>query len=312
MVEKLQNVNLREIWGHEAKDFTTWLFNNIDYLSEQIGFELFPLEREKSTGVYFVDIFAKDGNDNRIVIENQLEKTNHEHIGKLLTYFVNLDAKKGIWISPDPRPEHIKTINFLNEMAPDDIQFFLIKADAFKIGNSPPAISFSILAGPSKEISDSGKIKKDLAKKHKQEKYDFFKEIIELSNSKNDIFKRISPQGYQNWIETSNGVYKWQYQILSNTSLVCLKIKTNDPKSAQSYYNHLHNQKESIEKEFGEELKWDFKERRMQHYIFSQTPIDGLNDRRKWKDIQKDMVERMDKLYKVINKFAQKETTTKR
>ena len=301
MVGKLENVHLREIWSNEAKDFTTWLFNNLDYLSEQLGFDLIPLEREKATGVYFVDILAKDETGNRVVIENQLEKTDHEHIGKLITYFANLDAKKGIWISPNPRPEHIKTINFLNEIAPYDIQFFLIKVEAFRIGNSPPAPSFSILAGPSKEISDSGKIKKELAKKNHQEIYNFFEQLIELSNLKNNIFKRISSQSYQKWIQAAQDVYKWQYKIFENEARVILKIKTKDTDSAKQAYNFLYNRKESIEKIFGDELEWDFTSGRKQHYIRSISRVGGLNHPDKWNQIQKDMVERMDKLYKAIN-----------
>ena len=92
MVGKLVPVPLRDVWAKEAKDFTTWLSNNLDVLSECLGLELTSLETEKSVGPFAADILAEDRDGFHVVIENQLERTDHDHLGKLITYLSNLDA----------------------------------------------------------------------------------------------------------------------------------------------------------------------------------------------------------------------------
>ena len=151
MVGKLEAVPLREVWNHEAYDFTTWLYENLEILGDHLGFTLTAVEPEKSVGSFHVDILAEDINGRPVIIENQLEKTDHDHLGKVLTYFSNLDAKIAIWISTDPRPEHIIAIDFLNEVVPQDTKFYLVKAQAFRIGDSEPAPLFTVEAGPSEE-----------------------------------------------------------------------------------------------------------------------------------------------------------------
>ena len=204
MIGKLTPINLREIWNHEALDFTKWLFDNIDILNEQLGLELTPIEREKSIGPFNVDILAEDSNGRPVIIENQLEKTDHDHLGKVLTYLSNLNAKVAIWISSNPRPEHIMAINYLNEVVPQDTQFYLIKIQAFRIADSKPAPLFTIEAGPSEERSAGGNVKKEFAERD-QKRFDFFQSLLDLSSKKTKLFSNISPAGYQNWISTGAG-----------------------------------------------------------------------------------------------------------
>ena len=116
MIGRLEKVDLRKVWFNEAKDFSKWLENNLDILSEQIGFDLSPIEREKSAGAFSVDIFPEGPTGDTVVIENQFEKTDHDHLGKVITYLSNLEAKTAIWITSEPRPEHITAINWLNEI----------------------------------------------------------------------------------------------------------------------------------------------------------------------------------------------------
>ncbi len=100
-IGKLQRVPLREVWPHEALDFTRWLHENIEILSEAIGVNLSSIEREQSAGDFHVDILAEDESGNPVIIENQLEKSDHDHLGKLITYLTALDAKTAIWIVSD-------------------------------------------------------------------------------------------------------------------------------------------------------------------------------------------------------------------
>src|SRR3989344_9506428 len=139
MIGKLKKVPLREIWKNEAKDFTTWLSENIDTLNEALEISLTVVEREKSVGDFSLDIVAEDSDSNLVIIENQLEKTDHGHLGQVVTYLSNLGAKMAIWITSNPREEHIKAINWLNESTPDYTSFYIVKVEAVRIGDSAPA-----------------------------------------------------------------------------------------------------------------------------------------------------------------------------
>ncbi|MCK4232302.1 DUF4268 domain-containing protein, partial [candidate division WOR-3 bacterium] len=122
-IDKLQRRPLREVWRCEEK-FTTWLQDNIDVLNEVLDLNLEGAEPEQPAGTFSVDIVAKDESGNPVVIENQLEKSNHDHLGKLITYLTAIGAKIGIWIVADPRPEHVGSISWLNESSGAD--FYLV------------------------------------------------------------------------------------------------------------------------------------------------------------------------------------------
>ena len=107
-ISKIDYVDIREIWAHEATDFTAWLADNIDYINEKLEITLNVLETEKQIGSFQVDIYCEDEQGNSVIIENQLERTDHGHLGQILTYAVGIDAKSIVWISPEPRLEHIE------------------------------------------------------------------------------------------------------------------------------------------------------------------------------------------------------------
>ena len=114
-IGKIERVPLRQVWRHEALDFTTWLEQNIDALSEVLDLSLSSAEREQSAGDFSVDIVAEDGSGNTVIIENQLEQSDHDHLGKLVTYVSMLEAKAAIWIVAAPRPEHVRAVAWLND-----------------------------------------------------------------------------------------------------------------------------------------------------------------------------------------------------
>jgi hypothetical protein len=128
MISKIQRLPLREVWQHEAYDFTTWLQENIEVLSDALGLSLVSAEREQAAGSLAVDLTAEDSSGGTVVIENQLERSDHDHLGKLVTYLASFDAKTAIWIVADPRPEHIQAVSWLNhlrralELEPDAAQ----------------------------------------------------------------------------------------------------------------------------------------------------------------------------------------------
>ena len=301
MVGKLEKVALQEIWKHEAYDFTTWLFDNCDVLNEQIGLIISPIEKEKSVGPFRVDILGEDSTGRTVIIENQLTRTDHDHLGKLLTYMTNLDAKVAIWVSTDPRPEHVTAIDFLNENVPHDTQFYLLRLQAFRIGESAPAPLFTIEAGPSEERRTAGTIIKDIAELDKV-RYQFFEQLLCNANQKTNIFNNISPIGYQSWLNAGAGKagIMWTLVAMKKTSRTEFFLCHSDSETNKSRYDELLIKKDEIEQVFGEPLNWDFDEGRKQQYIRTTCPIGGLDDEEKWAEIQKDLVDRLVRLEKAI------------
>ena len=175
MIGRLQRVALREVWKHEALDFTRWLVENPDVLSDVIGRQLVNLAREQSAGAFSVDVTGETSAGEVVVIENQLERSDHDHLGKLVTYVAALGARLGVWIVADPRPEHIGAVKWLNEAG--TAAFFLLKLEAVRIGESAPAPLLTLITGPSEEALEVGETKKELAARH-IERQEFWRALL--------------------------------------------------------------------------------------------------------------------------------------
>ena len=146
---KLKEIkDLRKVWPHEALDFTPWLAeeDNLALLADAVGLEITLDETESSVGDFNVDIYATEtGTDKRIIIENQLEDTNHDHLGKLITYASGKSASSVIWVVKRAREEHRAAIEWLNNHTDEDIAFFLVEIKLFRIDNSDIAVKFDVV-----------------------------------------------------------------------------------------------------------------------------------------------------------------------
>src|SRR5215471_19803609 len=130
MIGKIQRIPLREVWKHEAHDFTRWLRENLDVLDDVLDFSLSQAEREQPAGDFSVDIVATDDEGRSVIIENQFGKSDHDHLGKLVTYAASLDAKCAVWIVGDARPEHIQAVASLNESKAT--AFYMVKLEGVR------------------------------------------------------------------------------------------------------------------------------------------------------------------------------------
>lgn len=282
-ISRLDYVNIREIWQHEAADFTTWLANNIDCINEKLGLTLNVLETEKQIGSFNVDIYCEDEQGNSVIIENQLERTDHSHLGQILTYAVGIDAKTIIWISPEPRIEHIEVIEWLNEVTPVDMRWYILKFEAVKIDDSPVAPLFSIVAGPSQERKATGKVKKDVAERH-QKRIQFWEGLLPVLNEKTNLYRNISPST-DNWLAAAVGLSGINYQIVIRMDSAAIKLVIEKSKAKEmnkKVFDYLYARKDEIEEKFGKKLNW----RRMDNQISSRIEYDmqccGLEDESTW------------------------------
>jgi hypothetical protein len=148
---RLEKVDVRQIWKNEASDFTPWLAlpENIQLLGDSIGLELEVESVEKEVGRYFADILCKETSSDRyVVIENQIEKTDHDHLGKTITYAAGLGATAVVWVARHFNDEHRAAFDWLNEITSGDVAFFGLEVEAWHIGDSLPAPKFNIVCRP--------------------------------------------------------------------------------------------------------------------------------------------------------------------
>ena len=300
MIGKIEKLPLREIWKHESYDFTTWLEENIDTLESVIGFDLATAEREHRTENFSVDIVAEDDSGSIIVIENQLEKSNHDHLGKLITYLTAVEASCAIWIVSEPRSEHVKAIAWLNESTSTD--FYLIKLEAISIGDSLPAPLFTIIVGPSEEAREIGQTKKELKESHILRKK-FWTNLLDYANKKTNIHSSITPGKYS-WIGTGAGKsgLSYNYVIHKNDAKVELYIDRGKESHEENIavFEELHNQKQTIEEIFGSSLSWEKLENKRACRIAKYIETGGYSDDEKWDDIIEALVEMMINLEKAL------------
>lgn len=148
-VERLTEVPLREVWRDEAAVFTPWLAANLDHLSEALGMDLELVGTEVAVGPFSADIVLIDGNSgHRVIVENYLESTDHDHLGKLITYAAGLEGSFAVLVAKTFRPEHRSALKWLNSISTSDAGFFGLEVRAVKIGDSPPAVTLEVIVEP--------------------------------------------------------------------------------------------------------------------------------------------------------------------
>ena len=147
---RLEDRPLREAWAHEALAFTPWLAENIDHISEAIGLPLELTGTEVAVDAFAADILARNPQDDSVVlIENQLEQSDHTHLGQILTYLAGLSARTVVWIAPSFREPHLSAIRWLNQHTADGFSFFALRLRVVRIGESPYAPIFEVVEKPS-------------------------------------------------------------------------------------------------------------------------------------------------------------------
>lgn len=300
-IGKIERVPLREVWRHEAHNLTTWLEENIDVLNDVIDFRLTNVEREHSAGSFSADLVAEDESGGTVVIENQLERSNHDHLGKLITYVAFMDARTAIWIVSDPRPEHVRAISWLNEASPAD--FYLLKIEGIRIGESPPAPLLTLIVGPSEEGREVGEVKKHRAERHQIFRR-FWTEFLERAKTRTKLYNSVSPGDYH-WIGTSAGKRGMglNFGIVQHGATAELYIDRgrDAEEENQRIFDALHASKDEIEQVYGGELTWMALEAKRACRIVQRfNGVGYRDDESQWPELQEEMVDAMIRLEKAL------------
>jgi hypothetical protein len=306
-IGKLERVHLREVWKHEALDFTQWLEENIDTLNTALGLNLINVDREQAAGDFSVDLVAEDENGGTVIIENQLEKSNHDHLGKLITYLTAMGAKAAIWIVSDPRPEHVASIAWLNEASAVD--FYMVKVEAVKIGDSPAAPLFTQIVGPSEEAKTVGVAKKEIAERYHIRKR-WWSTLIQRSPAITKLHAHITP-GVTSWIGVSTGLRGVNFNYVVWQDECAAEVYIDRGKEAEdenkSIFDQLHTHKTEIEQSFGGPLEWDRLDEKRASRIRCLLKNGGYRSpEEQWGCIQDEVIHAMDRLEKAIKPFLGK------
>ena len=300
-IGSLQRVDLRKVWPHEALDFTTWLENNIDELNDAMDLSLSIIEREQAAGDFSVDLVAEDESGGLIIIENQLERSNHDHLGKLITYLTAVGAKAAIWIVKEARPEHIGAISWLNESS--SASFYLLKLEAVRIADSPPAPLLTLIVGPSEEIREAGKEKKERAERYSL-RHQFWTQLLDVAKDKTPLHANTSPNQMRGIRATAGkrGL-AFGYAIQRHTSEIELYIDRGRDAGNENeeIFDTLKRAKGEIEEAFGNPLEWQRLEGQRSCRIGKQLSRGGYrDDEERWPGIQAAMIDAMVQLEKAF------------
>jgi uncharacterized protein DUF4268 len=306
MIQKISRIPLRAAFKHETYDFTTWLQENLDVLNDCIDLTLTTADREAAAGEFSVDLVAEDESGNKIIIENQLEKSNHDHLGKVITYLVAIEAKAAIWVVSEPRPEHVSAITWLNESS--STNFYMLKLEAIRIGDSDPAPLLTLIVGPSDATKAVGKAKKEFAERY-DVRHNFWTQLLAHAKPKTKLHAGVSPSRYA-WIGAGAGKrgLSYNYVVWEHESSVELYIdrgKGNDTEN-KAIFDALYANREAIQKTFGDKLEWQRLDNKRASRIRKTISLGGWKDPEKWAETQAAMTDAMISLERALKPFIQK------
>ncbi|PIG92281.1 DUF4268 domain-containing protein [Gloeocapsopsis sp. IPPAS B-1203] len=317
LLGRLEKVDPRTYWEREDIDFTPWLAltENIQILGDTIAIELEVEAQEKGVGLFRADILCKDtATDHWVLIENQLERTDHIHLGQLLTYAAGLNAVTIVWVAKRFTEEHRAALDWLNEITDEEFNFFGLEIELWQIGDSAIAPKFNIVCQPndwSKRITGVTKIlQTSNPSKTRQLQYEYWAAFQDFALTHATLIKPTRPL-YQHWMNIALGrsgfglcavaivasAVDSETQSYANNEI---RAEVVISREAKAFFALLESQKTEIEAEFGEPLTWynNLEVKSCRVYLRRAA---NLNAKDKWAEQHQWLVEKLDRLYKVFS-----------
>lgn len=305
---RLKNVDLRSHWLNEAADFTPWLASeeNISLLGEAIGLDLEVQDQESRVGPFRADILCRDTlTDKYVLIENQLEQTDHTHLGQLLTYAAGLDAVTMIWIAKHFTEEHRASMDWLNNITDDSVNFFGIQIELWKIGDSPPAPKFNLVAKPNdwtKTVKKSASAAKSSElteiKKLQMDYWAALKAFLEREHS----FLNSQKPAPAHWTNFAIGRSYFHLVAIANTrdSFIAAYLVITGP-DGKVHFRMLREQcEEDAQSIFGDSLDWREMPSAKESQVYIRIDLDPTV-RSNWDEQHRWLMEKLEELHKYFS-----------
>lgn len=274
---KLEEIDIRKVWQHEQYDFSKWLSeeDNIQLLGNALSLSLTDVETEKFVGSYRCDILCKDEiTGGNVLVENQLEPTNHDHLGKIITYASGLDASVVVWIVSQAKEEHASAIEWLNKHTDEAVSFFLIEVHAYRIEDSKPAPYFKIIEQPNdfskqvKALANSSELNE--SQKKRMEFWEKFNEVLEKRSAPFNKRKATTDHWYS--VAVGSSQCHISIDLVNREHRIRISLWIPDNKLL---FEKLLSHKHEIESKIGYDLEWDKLEGKKASCIC--TSIEGLD-----------------------------------
>lgn len=308
---RFQKVELREVWLSESSDFTPWLAQeeNLNLLAEAIGLELELEAQEKDVGPFRADILCKDTTtDNWVLIENQLARTDHSHLGQLLTYAAGLNAVTVVWIAERFTAEHRATLDWLNERTDDKINLFGLEIELWRIGESAVAPKFNIVSQPndwSRTVREAAAGNGEVST-HKKLQSKFWTAFKQYMETKGSIVRcqRPLPQHWANYAIGRSGVHLtsivslWDAETAVKDPEIRAQLVLNGPNAKQEFAA-LERQKDAIEKALGFNLTWHNPDGKAVCRLYTRWKTD-FRDEAQWPEQFEWLRQRLEVMHKVF------------
>lgn len=309
---QLERVDLRNIWLTEAKDFTPWLAKeeNLKLLGDAIGIDLAFEAQEKGVGPYRADILAKDiGDGSWVLIENQLEGTDHNHLGQILTYAAGLNAVTIVWISKQFTEEHRATLDWLNEVTSESVGFFGLEVELWKIGDSSIAPKFNVVVKPNdwtKGGGSGGRLRSagELTPT-KLLQLEYWTEFRKHVLGQQTVIRPQKPSP-QHWMNAAIGTSRaFMYAFVDTRDhRIGVRLVLTGPDHL-AHFHLLEDEKKAIEKEFGQKLVWDELPEKKTSYISLYKAKTNPKEKTGWKTQHIYLLNTLEQFHKVFSERVQ-------
>ena len=302
---RLTEVNVRELWPHEQYDFSNWLAKdeNIELLGETVGLTLTEVDKEVYVCAYRCDLVAKDETTGiKVIIENQLESSDNNHLGQIITYASGLDASVIIWIVKEAREEHKSAIEWLNNNTNKDLGFFLIELHAYKTGDSLAAPKFEIVEKPnnfiknSKNNTGSGEMNK--SQSERLEFWNKFNEVIIERGKPFNVRKATTDHWYDVALGTSEAHIS--ISLVNKESCITVEVYVSDNKK---FFDELYAKKDNIEQELGFNLDWQRLDDKKASRIKYSIPGLNFDNHSNYADLMNTVIDKVILFKKVFKKY---------
>lgn len=291
---RLKEVDIRELWAHEQYNFSNWLAKeeNIELLNETVGLTLTDIDKEVYVGSYRCDLVAVDETtDVKIIIENQLDSTDHDHLGKIITYASGLDANVIIWIVKEAREEHKSAIEWLNNNMAKEISFFLLEIKAYRIGDSLPAPMFKVVEKPNDFIKSNKSVKDGDLSKTQAERLNFwteFNRVVTENGKPFNVRKATTDHWYDVAIGTSD--VRISITLVNKDGTIGVELYVRDSKDL---FDNLYEHKEEIENKLGFNMHWERLDDKKASRIKSYIPGLNFNKQGNYPELMNLVIERV-------------------
>ena len=296
-----KEVSIRELWPHEERDFSVWLWNNIGLLSDVIGIKLIPVNRELNVQGFQLDMLAVDPRGEKVAIESQLSRSDHDHLGKLITYATNIGATAAVWITPKITIAHSNAVTVLDQRI-DGMRVFAVQVSVQKMLDGELVPSLSLV---SKEQETSTKSARRTEPKAEENwKYEFWSKLLYRAKQKGLALHECARPSDKNAIGASSGFNGFAYRYLiregGKVGIELYIFVSGNATKTKSLFEALVPMRVQIEKDFGNSLTWEKLEgkgrSRVRHLFDYVIAPDGTN----WDRAFEDMTNAMNRFHRIV------------